>query len=1182
MAFEQGMCTVSFGISNAFRIPYKVIKSLIKLPYTVNKINNYIMPGDDKPYKAINNLLAKKLKQLGFNMITAPLPSIAKLAVGAATTAGAAAYNSYNKKNENTFRAVYERVVEGKKSKQIKIDSPEGMIFDSMVDGATTAIFEGAGRAWKSGKNELDFIGGNRIRTVYPAGINTKALPLTFNESQNQSDAELEDKSDGNHNSQGNRLRSKRAVEEKRTDQPLKDVQTRVSYDTRKTYRELSEEGKKRAYSYAIIDTLDKIEKDNNLSTHIRNEAKEARSGLKKLVPVYLENGKLNNTLFLPDKNNPNSGVLIRLNAETTYSYVTGGRNLPDDLKDDMPYDSHEKIPYPDATFWMMGASRLGIFNSIKRGEEIYNFETENPMSISDISSELYNTILSDYKNRGIEPENNLMMSRSISGAQLPAPEVSITEVPLRITYSWGGSSAADYLRSIEKPFSSFAGMVQLQLSAIAGDTIQEAEEKKIEAEKIGSWIDATAGVLTSITPAGIVFNSVQTASAIIADLADGKDPDPLAVVGLVVGSIPGGQISAKIAKATRTGAKIFTYSLQVGNKVIDLTIVANSIKIAVETGEPLAIYQAFLASGMSVKNSYEMTRNMSVHLKLSNRIEDSTSLEKLEEIKNESPGDSVSLEFPVSAFRVGNTQLYGKINKGKINISQDGGVTWREGSDLHLLAFRLQNAGGVHKFNDIVIGKHIFSAVPHSSKNHKEIESIATSYSLDEASSTKVERARQDYKDGNEISNNPEYNHYNDLSYDKKIELFINPGTDAKTRGILAEKINNDNEKILAYETAKMALDWKLSAKRSTNVILAPQTIFLKNRPGVCLPASILMGRALQIGLDAKLADELMDIYLAPDVGENSLYKSLTKLHVDGISAKFGSKVIPDVTIETLINKQSSLFPSDNTSVRVDIFKHAMLMSKVTNEGKSKYVFYDPNYGLAYFESYRDMIDFFKEKLKSYSNPGNLLNIYQLDYSRVLDFKINGKTLDEIINGDASSTEKNYLSGATALVNTGSPETSEFSFDKLPKHQVRLNNKTKLLLKTRYSGEKINYFDLKTHKFKKTDDFTLFNTDISFKKECGTLSTGTKISLLEHMENKTENLIEQLKVYTGADREDVSNNLDIIQFAIDNIKQDINHSDKDLLKDMYVLVRKSSNAEDVSNHYGLVDVQFSIRKKIF
>ncbi|UZM16217.1 hypothetical protein LZV00_11125 [Pseudomonas kielensis] len=82
LVFEQAVDTVTFSLSNVLRMPYKALKATIKIPYKVNKVNSYTMPGQDKPYKAIYAMLGKKLRQLGFDLITAPVPGAIKFAVG--------------------------------------------------------------------------------------------------------------------------------------------------------------------------------------------------------------------------------------------------------------------------------------------------------------------------------------------------------------------------------------------------------------------------------------------------------------------------------------------------------------------------------------------------------------------------------------------------------------------------------------------------------------------------------------------------------------------------------------------------------------------------------------------------------------------------------------------------------------------------------------------------------------------------------------------------------------------------------------------------------------------------------------------------------------------------------------------------------------------------------------------
>ncbi|MFV8761994.1 hypothetical protein ACSMDK_12890 [Yersinia enterocolitica] len=64
-------------------------------------------------------------------------------------------------------------------------------------------------------------------------------------------------------------------------------------------------------------------------------------------------------------------------------------------------------------------------------------------------------------------------------------------------------------------------------------------------------------------------------------------------------------------------------------------------------------------------------------------------------------PGRLQPEEYLPRKFRIGKTDLLGKINGGEFYISLDNGVTWLKGNKIHLLAYRLQNSGGVNKISE-------------------------------------------------------------------------------------------------------------------------------------------------------------------------------------------------------------------------------------------------------------------------------------------------------------------------------------------------------------------------------------------------------------------------------------------------------------------------------------------------
>nr|WP_241390144.1 glycosyltransferase [Serratia proteamaculans]ANV21616.1 AfpX18 [Serratia proteamaculans]ULG13374.1 hypothetical protein AGR96Xp_00004 [Serratia proteamaculans]ULG17200.1 hypothetical protein 20093p_00114 [Serratia proteamaculans]ULG18088.1 hypothetical protein LCp1_00114 [Serratia proteamaculans]ULG19573.1 hypothetical protein Sprot5p_00082 [Serratia proteamaculans] len=790
-------------------------------------------------------------------------------------------------------------------------------------------------------------------------------------------------------------------------------------------YQDFSGEQKKQTYLHGIQFVLFQIENDGRFSQQIRNHAYLARIGDKLLVPVDIKGHKLNNTIFLPDSRGAKSGVLIRLDSDIPYYYVDEGKDLLENVEWAMPHNANKREPRIVTRLTRVGRMRgfisfpsgVDILNQIRSGKarfgENFNANNPDPMDIASLSARLADTMEADYKLKGQSITNKLLISRAIAGAHISAPDsdITFTEEKYHLEFTWDNLTPAEYLRSFSRPFSTLSGEMQLVTSSIKGETIQETELHVHQAEYIGSWVDATVGAIISFTPAGWVLNTAQSAADIAADLTEGKDPDSLAVAGLVVGCIPGERIAAKVGKFTRIGGKVVKYGVMLGNKAVDLAIVGRSIKTAVDAGEPLAIYQAFLASGMSVKNSYDMARNMSSRLKINRRMEESASLEELEALQNDRPEYATSVPV-IRTFRVGLTEMLGRINNGDIEIFNENTSTWEKGSKLHLLAYRLQNAGGGRRLaalfsNKIVIGEHTFKRVKYSQDKFNEMMRIAKTYTPTSNSTERIAKIQQDYRAGKEMSHAPQHDHYNNLSLDEKLNLFNKPDTDAITRGVLAGKINESIANINLYETAKAADDWKASANKATEVVLAPQNIFLKGRAGECLPESVLMGWALQSGQDAKLAKKFMSIYSSSNVADDPLYKSLVELHADGNASKFSAAAISDVKMNALGDAESRLFPKENASVRVDIPEHTMLLSKVNQEGKVKYVFYDPNYGLAYFDKYKDLSAFFKKKLEAYDTPENSTNLYQLDYSHLPDVKIKGRNLNEIINGEIPALYK-------------------------------------------------------------------------------------------------------------------------------------------------------------------------------
>ncbi|MGK0602893.1 hypothetical protein [Yokenella regensburgei] len=784
LSFEQGLDAVSFGVSRLIRLPYKVLKATIKVPYNVSKVNNYTMPGQDKPYKAIYGMLEKRLKQLGFNLVTAPVPGVIKAAAGGVITAGATLYNLYVEKKEDTFSAVYERLTTGTKSEKIKMQSVGEMAFDAVSDTGISAAYKvgykSARMAWQSGKEaKMKTITSaiNRIseklpwetlmseeneeaRKAYAAELDKyqqmlweaflaeqdenarehyvaekeKYMPMLWEAWQARQDGNTEEtddideglRADGvddpeRENAQTSEQQPRARRERRAAAQPVATSRAVPAQSddsdgsSNVRYHDLKDVQKKQTYAFAIRFILDKIQKDGNLSAGIQYRAMLAIQGGDILVPVDIRGSKLNNTIFLPVTDGAKTGVLICLDSNPPYYIIGDGSDLPEELKAAMPYGADvlpEHVAQRKKTARRLGPASgvadnsfegedffttIEAFDQIKTGRrdfsKYFNYNTQVRQTINDISEQLFTTISSDYSLKGKQVTNDVMVPRAIAGAMIKS-SVSASRKPYTIEVVWGGSTASEYLKAFSQPFSSLAEDIQKIISSSNGESVAEAEKNIERAGYIGSWVDTTVGAVTSFTPQGLVYNLLQSSADIIADVLRHKAPDPIAVASLIAGCIPQGHIVAKVGTFTRRGSKVVHYGLMLGTKVVDLAMVGNSIKVAIETRDPLAIYQSLLTIGMSVRNSYEMAKNMTPRLNISGRIEDIAPLERFEAISNDAPGTVLPRNMTVRTFNFGGEELRGRINNGEIEISSDG-VNWDKGNKFHLLAYRLQNAGG-------------------------------------------------------------------------------------------------------------------------------------------------------------------------------------------------------------------------------------------------------------------------------------------------------------------------------------------------------------------------------------------------------------------------------------------------------------------------------------------------------
>ncbi|MUJ36893.1 hypothetical protein [Aliivibrio fischeri] len=120
--FELALSIPTTFMFNIFSPLYRLPLASLRIPYKVYKTKSLIMPGSDKPYKAIDMMVKKRMKQLGFHMVTSPMPTVMKTALGGVLAGAGYVYNKHVSGKEQTLDGIYEQVVNGKQSQQLRMD----------------------------------------------------------------------------------------------------------------------------------------------------------------------------------------------------------------------------------------------------------------------------------------------------------------------------------------------------------------------------------------------------------------------------------------------------------------------------------------------------------------------------------------------------------------------------------------------------------------------------------------------------------------------------------------------------------------------------------------------------------------------------------------------------------------------------------------------------------------------------------------------------------------------------------------------------------------------------------------------------------------------------------------------------------------------------------------------------
>lgn len=1350
LSFDHVLDSVTFNVSNFVRVPYKILKASIKIPYRVNKVNNYTMPGHDRPYKAIYEVLGKRLKQLGFNLLTAPVPGVVKLAVGAGITASAVLHNLQVEHREKTFSAVYQRVAGGAKSEKIKMDSLGGMIFDSVVDSTSMAVFKGIHKSRQPEYSENDIIndqqydeGLKRASGIKPS-FRTRRSPQsssapvrldesdaskTPDESQNSSvidrssseQKRYDDQFAVANTSENLAASSERtaflqeiadtlvSLEDKDKSQPVSDIKSAIVLDgylyekmktddahkneykdewlrIRNVLRTIDNEAVKRYLDFRLIieshdvykgwllksdmsdsrtglvddvikqfNELESNAKENTItsaigafqrsyghSLDVQNEfginhihekekntildiariyfylndkehSKEIDSAILAIINKYLPieeavtvnerkspanimtlvsvlegmqnmhrkaynsvkrvdnlinvlstDGKELDELLLDAriiaaqlydgvnsvsltrsrgrwinryeniKRDPNgvSWKLIQLEAIINYLQKhhtesdleflewEDSFSLMSMLQEDnrerlrgilfkntfnftphLGFKTRQELGNDDKKYYSQFDNYIDG-NGAKReaGSQLYSVVERLQLSIAEVFSRVEDVKIVSYiyNNRDggvVSPAPGRVIIIKLKGSHAGAVVISnlfFNDYVKRITNEeynqlspiFNGNDQGDLThRSLKSPYyyrgtqaehtrlsKILTGMDENQISNslkkldiwfghparfsieypekestqhLRNKTLQSAiiESKALENKAAVSYLRSAMYSLTDwekiahrFVPFYEIVHRSETDREYSID-AEQFTLDLIAAITIAYPTVKGITAtirSSSVSSILKSGLKGSALLQSLGAEIGRLGFSAGKVfgTAIYELVEPFPMNSHFSRTTIfdganhSAAKAIQFPTDWVVDdLSLSHVIPDNEGVYKVKKSEPQTMQDfnfyikKDNKFYPVKQDLDNQTwRLIPPENSGKSGYQAP--VRRNENGDWELHTDVGLRGGGLKDFLDeikslslrdkskgeIVIGEYRFSPIKYSQEKFNEMTRIASTYTSTSKSTERIVKLQQNYKSGKEMSGSSQNNHYNDLSLDEKLDLFINPETDAITRGVLAGKINESIKNINLYETAKAADAWKNVAYKSakaTDVVLVPQNIFLRGRAGECLPESVLMGWALQSGQDTAFVKKLMDIYSAPDIATNPLYKALVELHSEGNASRFSMLVATDVKMNKLSDEEPKVFPTENTAVRVDIPEHTMLISKVNQEGKINYIFYDPNYGIAYFKKYKDMSEFFKNTLESYNTPENATKFYHLDYSQLPEVKIRGKSLDEIINGE-------------------------------------------------------------------------------------------------------------------------------------------------------------------------------------
>jgi len=420
----------------------------------------------------------------------------------------------------------------------------------------------------------------------------------------------------------------------KQLDDEFKIENRRLNSPSDLPFSKFSDNDRQKAFYDAMKYVLRRIENDPKLPPTSRANAYEARMGKERVTPVDIYGYPLLNCFFIPDEMGSKYGVLIDFDSEGTYYYVQEGQDLKEEISRrfashspalgvsvDSNYQStpsyflsgtessYEFINYtsPIALDIQRDPDGPEALKSLRSGALKYEqqFNSNDPIR-TDIK-----TLSGQMAKQYDRSENKAVRKLAIAGESIDDADFNATIEIYTGDENKDESLTSYYLHHISNPAEYMAWSIQSAISIKEGDSVEVARKKITRAKRIGQWVDVTASAALALVPGGQYVLLTQAIAGISADISNGKTPDGLALASALVGILPQVKIVKYVGRYGSVAAGGVKYGIMISGHVIDIIGMYRSLSLAIETKDPLHIYQACISAGLSAKAAWDTSKKI-------------------------------------------------------------------------------------------------------------------------------------------------------------------------------------------------------------------------------------------------------------------------------------------------------------------------------------------------------------------------------------------------------------------------------------------------------------------------------------------------------------------------------------------------------------------------------------------